>query len=388
MVNLSELTSKLAEFSRTRHNYNKRMSEIETKISDSIVGLHAVEKEIDKKIVENIRIQNLTESTKQLTQKIASNSKSTHPWLATAFADANHLYDAALSKLLLTKKPSAPRAAEALAVIAREKRKILRELKECQYKIKYYETLFPELEEYIDEDDDESDTIIDEEESDKDEILIYISKDEYENLDTVKRNQLALDRYKKQRHSKSHVGKMYERYIGYLYEQLGFHVEYFGIKEKLNDLGRDLICTKSDGEVHVVQCKNWSKNKVIHENVICQLYGTATKFKIERRKKSGDLFYNNVKPVFVTTTLLSQTAIDFADELGVKRSITPMSLDYPIIKCNVGSYGQKIYHLPFDQQYDRTQICKDGEFYAKTVAEAEANGFRRAKRWVAEATSD
>jgi len=44
--------------------------------------------------------------------------------------------------------------------------------------------------------------------------------------------------------------------------------------------------------------------------------------------------------------------------------------------------GAKIYHLPFDQQYDRTKIISDkGEKYVYTVAEAEKAGFRRAWRW-------
>lgn len=34
-----------------------------------------------------------------------------------------------------------------------------------------------------------------------------------------------------------------------------------------------------------------------------------------------------------------------------------------------------------DQQYDNVVIAADGEFYAATVAEAEAAGFRRAYRW-------
>jgi hypothetical protein len=44
--------------------------------------------------------------------------------------------------------------------------------------------------------------------------------------------------------------------------------------------------------------------------------------------------------------------------------------------------GEKIYHLPFDQQYDRTKIRPGtGEKYAYTVAEAENDGFRRAWKW-------
>jgi hypothetical protein len=55
---------------------------------------------------------------------------------------------------------------------------------------------------------------------------------------------------------------------------------------------------------------------------------------------------------------------------------------YPVIKCNVSLRDRtKIYHLPFDQQYDRTLIEFKDECYVETVAEAEALGFRRAFRW-------
>ena len=55
--------------------------------------------------------------------------------------------------------------------------------------------------------------------------------------------------------------------------------------------------------------------------------------------------------------------------------------EFPRIKCNINNDGEKIYHLPFDQQYDRVQIINDGEMYATTVTEAEEAGFRRAYRW-------
>lgn len=53
--------------------------------------------------------------------------------------------------------------------------------------------------------------------------------------------------------------------------------------------------------------------------------------------------------------------------------------EFPRIKCNING-ASKIYHLPFDQQYDRTEIKNAGEFYAWTVKEAESKGFRRAMR--------
>jgi CheY-like chemotaxis protein len=51
------------------------------------------------------------------------------------------------------------------------------------------------------------------------------------------------------------------------------------------------------------------------------------------------------------------------------------------IKCNVGRTGERIYHLPFDQQYDTTVISPDREECVSTAAEAEALPVRRAWRW-------
>ena len=62
---------------------------------------------------------------------------------------------------------------------------------------------------------------------------------------------------------------------------------------------------------------------------------------------------------------------------------------YPCIKENIENDKEKIYHLPFDQQYDTTKIESDkGESYFMTVKEAEDNGFRRAKRWMGNKTGD
>jgi hypothetical protein len=60
-----------------------------------------------------------------------------------------------------------------------------------------------------------------------------------------------------------------------------------------------------------------------------------------------------------------------------------MDNSYPCIKCNVSKIdGTKIYHLPFDQQYDKVKVeMRRGEFYCNTVAEAEKQGFRRAYRY-------
>ena len=59
-------------------------------------------------------------------------------------------------------------------------------------------------------------------------------------------------------------------------------------------------------------------------------------------------------------------------------SITETS-EYAISKRT----GEKIYHLPIDQQYDKNLIEEEkNECYIETVNEAEELGFRRAWRWI------
>ena len=160
---------------------------------------------------------------------------------------------------------------------------------------------------------------------------------------------------------------------------------YQGILEGREDLGRDLIC-KKENKTAVIQCKRWSlvKHKIIHENHINQLFGTATKYRIECKKVSA-LFKikEDITPILYTTTEISDKAKEFANALGVKLYEKFPLKQYPTIKCNVSRRnGEKIYHLPFDQQYDRTFIEEERlEKYVETVAEAEKLGFRRAFRW-------
>lgn len=311
--------------------------------------------------------------------KIIRQAQTSQPWLSKALSEFRLALDVDVINYLKGKKHPAYAAAEQIRVIAKDKKEYLRRLKEAEYKIAYYESLFPDIVDVIEEEDEV--TLELEFEPEKDEVLQYVSQSEYINLSESERNQKALDRYFIQIHSKKHIGKMYERYIGYLYEMQGFIVEYHGIKLGLNDLGRDLIC-KKNGEIHIVQCKCWSKKKMIHENAICQLYGTAIKYKIDNDKKTidkGELFAENVTPVFISTVHLSETAQEFAESIGVRINIIPFSKHYPTIKCNINN-SERIYHLPFDQMYDLTYIRNKGERYVKTVEEAEDYGFRRAKR--------
>jgi hypothetical protein len=303
------------------------------------------------------------------------------PWLSQAFADYFHLQALKEADHLQYKKHPAPVAANKVREISRQRRQVEAELRIAKYLLHYYESLFPWLVDFRGEDLDD---LIErrlkrggesEEAQPDDPARAWLTDAEYASLPTSKKYQLALDRYWSKKKSPWEIGRDYERYIGYLYEQDGFHVYYQGIVEGLADMGRDLVARKG-GQVEVVQCKYWSRDKTIHEKHIFQLFGTLTAYRVDHPEAE-------VKGKFVTSTALSERAKLFAAVLSIEYAEhLPLQL-YPCIKCNVSRRdGARIYHLPFDQQYDRTLVEEERlECYVTTVEEAERLGFRRAFRW-------
>lgn len=301
-------------------------------------------------------------------------------WLAQMFADLTETIDKEKESLLLNKKRAAIKAAEQVKEANLAKRNALKKLKFLEYQLLSYKENFPFLEEYEEEILNDEITYkqieTNNQEREADGASKYLSEDEYKQLSPTERNKLALDRYLSGNLSKKEIGRFYERYIGYLYEKNGFNVEYFGIKQDYKDLGRDLICSKGD-TIQIVQAKCWSENKTIRENFICQLFGTLNHFKKTNPGKK-------VTATLITSTQLSQVAKEMADVLKISYQENFMlDKQYPLIKCNISNRNQeKIYHLPFDQQYDNIKIEPEkGEFYVSTIQEAEAKGFRRAVRY-------
>ena len=263
--------------------------------------------------------------------------------------------------------------------IRKDARAMVEKNKEAQYQLAYLLELFPNLSDVIECDFDDLPPIEVAEISDYDATKDYLSKEEYAKLSTVERNQLALDRYiSSHNKTKWQIGRDYEQYVGYQYRKKGYDVDDFGSYMGLEDLGRDIIAKKQE-DVLIIQCKYWSSVKQIHEKHIMQLYGTMVSYCIENNVDSS-----RVKGVLVTNINLSDMAKKTASYLGISYVENYLMGKYPCIKCNVGrdEFGEtKIYHLPFDQQYDVTKVTKEGEFYAMTVAEAEAAGFRRTFKW-------
>jgi len=313
------------------------------------------------------------------------------PWLASAIADF-HAFEAERdARILETKKHAAVKAANEVREHSRRRRDAEFNFRLMRYRVEYYEKLFPWLVQYVG--DDVPDTAVDLSgaEPTDDPAKKWLNDAEYRNLSIAERNQLALDRWRVSKKSRWQIGRDYERFIGYQYEALGCDVVFTGAIDGLQDMGRDVIAQQGS-ELWVIQCKYWSQEKTIHEKHIFQLFGSALEYAFRLRSLGdvkqlalfgGPIKATGVRPVLYTSTKISDVAKEVAKKLQVECHENIRISNYPLVKCNVSLRdGERIYHLPFDQQYDRTKIkTAKGEKYVHTIAEAERAGFRRAWKW-------
>lgn len=356
--------------------YTKELSDANARFNREKRAIERVAEEMQKESEKYVALHNEVMKCKKPFSRVAE-----------LFADWNtSIYDETAYYLKYKKHPAVKRAEDVRAL--KEKTKdAIRSYKEMHYKYLFLLDAFPELKQYVD-DEEALEHLADykdyeEFRTERDEVLDYVNQEEYRAMSTTERNQLALERFWKGKKSDWQVGMLYEMYVGYLLRKNNFSVIQYGIENGLQDLGRDIIASRTENGIryiYIIQCKNWSKRRIVHENVVCQLYGTTVQYELMNK----DLFSQEtiIKPWLVITNELSDMAKKFADKLEVMVSVR--RLDYfPLIKCNINN-GVKIYHLPFDQQYYRTQIKLPGEFYAATVQEAEAAGFRRARKHILE----
>lgn len=303
------------------------------------------------------------------------------PYLAKRIADYQEMLDTKDENYLRHKKHPAITASELVNEIKKDKHKLLENNKLLQYQLDYLISTFPFIEDALSLDADElremRKNISSNEytQSEYETLQNYLSPSEYQQLSNAEKYQLALDRYlNKKKKSLWEIGISYERYIGYIYENQGYKVTYNGAREGFKDLGRDIIA-ENNNEILIIQCKYWRKERIIHENIVFQLYGTMILKQLNSKKK--------VKGILATTTTLSEEAKKIAEYLCIEIKENELfDKTYPCIKCNINrATNEKIYHLPFDQQYDHIQIeLEKGEQYVTSVKEAEELGFRRAKR--------
>lgn len=302
-------------------------------------------------------------------EHIFKNNTQAFSYVAVLYADYLLLdYENAENFLLHKKRPALGEGLR-IGALKSQTKSYLIELNRTKYQLKYLLSLYPQLEDLFDSENDVSTPS-------KEQI---IPDDTWSSLSESQKSQMMLNRYLSRPKSKWEIGRDYELYVGYRYSLQGYHVDYFGSNNGLEDLGRDLIIEKGN-EIGIIQCKYWASKKLIHEKHIAQLYGTLVSYIIE-----NNYLPTLVHGVLVTNISLSNTAKKFASFLDIKyKECYPMG-DFPRIKCNVNTdtYGlkTKIYHLPTDQQYDTVKISHPEECFVFTVEEAEKLGFRHAYKW-------
>lgn len=380
-----ELTRKAAALDETISKKRKEIDHLNAMAADARNNLDVHRQQALASRMADLDCQErfLAEREKQLKENQAMLDSILHaehadtPYFAKQFADCLYLMDLKAASDLESKARPAFTAAEKVREISSQKRALQEQCKLLEYQLFLYESVFPWLSEFKEISADDLASVANiaaAPESEYSTLKNWLSPQEYQTLSETDRLQLALDRYSNRQKSNWQVGIEYERYVGYCYEQKGYKVRYFGATEGLEDMGRDLIVSKGK-KLFVIQCKRWASEKTIHEKHIFQLYGTTILQVMEHPECQ-------VSGIFITTTSLSSLAKSCANYLHIavveKLPLKP----YPLIKCNISKDGDKIYHLPFDQQYDRVIINpSDGDCYVSTVQEAESKGFRHAWRW-------
>lgn len=106
------------------------------------------------------------------------------------------------------------------------------------------------------------------------------------------------------------AGREYEDYVARHLRRQGYSITYNGQKKGYDDEGIDLICRKPGEKTLLVQCKNWSADKIIHEKYIFEVFGAARYYQAREKEEIDIAFY--------ATCPLSITAKNVAVALGVK----------------------------------------------------------------------
>lgn len=381
---ISDLKLELLRYQKIVENNNPTPTVLEEEYKSNLTileeeyksNLTILEKKYKSKL---IALEEKCKSDLSTLEENLESNLTAFPYFASIIADYKTSYlDKMINELSWGNNVSRKKKVASLIEIKKETKQAIEQCKIAEYQLTYLKTLYPVIEDIIETDFRDLDVSVDI--SDSDPVRKYLDRDEYYKLSESERNQLALDRYiESRKKSKWQIGRDYELYVGYKYSLSGYSIDYFGSYMGVEDLGRDLIAKRDDITL-VIQCKYWSKDKMVHEKHIAQLYGTYICYCIE-----NDISSETVKPIFITSTVLTDVAKRFCEHLNIDYKENYDIGSFPRIKCNIGvdEFGSKtyIYHLPMDQQYDKVKITKSGECWAFTVKEAESLGFRRAYKW-------
>ncbi len=142
------------------------------------------------------------------------------------------------------------------------------------------------------------------------------------------------------------IGDHYERFVGWVFYRMGFSVYFNGLLKGKDDEGIDLIAERND-ELLIIQCKCWKRGSVYPMNILTQLDGSASLYKIESRK---DI---HIRKILVT---LNRSYTDrfkqVAHSLNIELFPLPL-IEFPLIRFNKTYFDHsKSLFVPQDSEYD------------------------------------
>jgi hypothetical protein len=143
------------EFRRQKEEILRLLSDLKSQdnvLSNKVELLDKAEKRLVERADEKLKQIHSFES--KITLIVSEKTKS-FPWVVNAITDYLNLLDNKVAEFLETKKSAAPVTAHKIREIATEKKVLAQQLLIARYRIKYYESLFPFLVEFNDEDIDD-----------------------------------------------------------------------------------------------------------------------------------------------------------------------------------------------------------------------------------------
>ena len=135
------------------------------------------------------------------------------------------------------------------------------------------------------------------------------------------------------------VGKLYECYIGSIYEQYNWTVEYNGINKGVHDKGIDLICRKDDKTV-VVQCKCYKTSYVLVKDIY-QFYGAFRHYAIKHPQERVSATFWTSQNEYRKICEAFKAAVDLGIRFYSGRKM-PVDFTSPIV--------DRVLYLPFDKE--------------------------------------
>lgn len=175
--------------------------------------------------------------------------------------------------------------------------------------------------------------------------------------------------------SNKQIGLEYELSVAHEYRLHGYDIDLHGSRLGHQDMGIDLIA-KRDNKTVLIQCKYWSRNKSIRENVVFQLRGSLD-FYLARNQN----LHGQVQARLVTNIFLSETAREVAKVLGIACCEGHDRVIFPAVKCMVRlnkGKEERLFYFPADAEYADMQLNEShGDCWAYDEADARRKGFQR-----------